>query len=369
MKKNAMSWFGLFCYLLLPITSYTQDYHIAAYYYPWYNAKHWEEGYIRSSFTPPHQPLLGTYNSKDQAVIKKHIQWSEHYGIDSWICSWWGKQKKEDKVIRRHIMPLLEDSDVQFAIFYESAGLLGMQNGEIQIGVPEIRQLKKDIRYLCKHYFKHPNYLTIDGKPVLVIYLTRAFRGEVGQAFNAMRAEAATAGYELFIVGDEVFWEKPSPKRIDLLDALTPYNMHGPWRFNGFPEQTGFLDALAQQYEAFQEVARYRNKAFIPNAMPGFNDQGVRPEARHYIIPNQQLAGNHHTSTFRAMLEVAKAHTSNPLHMITITSFNEWHEDTQIEPTIAPETLDKPGQQFGGYLYEPYHFDYLLLIEEIFNTR
>lgn len=369
MKKNAVFCFVIFCCLFIPATSSTQDYHIAAYYYPWYNAKHWQEGYIRSTFSPPHQPLLGEYNSKSQEVITKHIQWSEFYGINSWICSWWGKHKKEDKVIRRHIMPLLEASDVQFAVFYESAGILGMRNGKIQIGDPEIKQLKKDIRYFCKHYFKHPKYLKIEGKPALFIYLTRAFGGEVKNAFDAIRAEAAAAGYELFIVGDEVFWDKPSTTHVDLLDALTAYNMHGPWRFNGFPGQTKFLNALAQKYTEFQKIAHYRNKAFIPNAMPGFNDQGVRPEAGHYIIPNQQLPENEHTSTFRRMLEIARDHTSPKLNMITITSFNEWHEDTQIEPTISPDSMSTPTPNIGQYLYEPYHFDYLQLLKEMFNKK
>ena len=349
------------------MNSYSQDYHIAAYYYPWYNAKHWKEGYIRATFKSPHLPLLGEYNSKDQAVIKKHIQWSEQYGIDSWICSWWGKQKKEDKVIRRQIMPLLETSNVQFAVFYESAGQLGMRNGRIKIGESEIEQLRKDIRYLCTHYFNHPKYLRIDGKPVLFLYLTRAFRGKVENAFKAIRAEAAAANYELFIVGDEVFWDKPSTKRIDFLDALTPYNMHGPWRFNGFPEQTDFTNALAKKYGNFQDLAHYRNKAFIPNAMPGFNDQGVRPEAGHYIIPNQYSPGGHHTSTFSASLKVAKDYADSTLNMITITSFNEWHEDTQIEPTLPPETM--PTQNMGGYLYVPYYFDYLQLIKEVFDKK
>ena len=369
MKKNPIFWCGIFCCLLMPISSYTQDYHVAAYYYPWYNAKHWKEGYIRATFSSPHLPLLGEYNSNDQDVIKKHIQWSELYGIDSWICSWWGKQKKEDKVIRQYIMPLLEASDVQFAVFYESAGLLGMRNGEIVIGASEIEQLRKDIRYFCKHYFNHPNYLKINGKPAFFIYLTRAFRGKVEEAFNAIRAEAANAGYELFIIGDEVFWNRINAKHVDLLDALTAYNMHGPWQFNGFPGQTNFFNAQAQKYASAQEVVRYRDKAFIPNAMPGFNDQGVRPEAGHYIIPNQQLPGEHHTSTFRTSLQLAKEYADPTLNMITITSFNEWHEDTQIEPTISPESISTPTQNIREYLYEAYHFDYLQLIKEIFNEQ
>jgi hypothetical protein len=321
---------------LLPLSLPAQDLHIAAYYYPWYDKQHWQEGYIRSQMNPPQLPLLGEYRSKDREVIRQHQAWSETYGIDSWICSWWGKGKKTDRILKKSILPELEGSPTKVALFYESAGILGMKNGRIRIDREAIRQLEEDVEYLAVHYFDHPNYLKVAGRPVLFLYLTRAFYGELDTAFRTIRSTAQAYGFDLYLVGDEVFWQLPNRNTISLLDGITPYNMHGPWQFNGYPEQTGFFREVDRKYQLYQYTARKNNTSFIPNAFPGFNDKGVRPEANHYLIPPQSHPDSNQVSTFRTYLDIAKKYVDPDIKMLTITSFNEWHEDTQIEPVRIP---------------------------------
>jgi len=349
--------------LFLPISLPAQDIHIAAYYYPWYGNKHWKAGYIRQQLDPPQQPLLGEYKSQDKAVIRQHQQWSEAYGIDSWICSWWGRRKKTDRVLRKRVLRQLEGTETQMAIFYESAGLLGMKRGRIRIENEDVEQLTDDIRYLAKHYFGHPSYLKINNKPVLFIYLARALYGQVEEALQAVRATAREAGYELYLVGDEAFWQRPKVQHIQLLDAITPYNMHGPGQYDGYPAQTGFLEDVARQYQKYQYVAEKCNTAFIPNAFSGFNDKGVRPEARHYAIPPQVHPDSSHLSTFRQYLKTAQLYIDPDLKMLTITSFNEWHEDTQVEPAVV-----KPGfGPVGGLKYPAYGLGLLEVIKSFKN--
>jgi glycoprotein endo-alpha-1,2-mannosidase len=348
-------------FFLSHLTTFAQDYHVAAYYYPWYDKKHWKQGYVRKELTPEQPPLLGEYSSKDRKVVRQHLSWSEEYGIDSWICSWWGKRSKTDRNIIRAILPEIASSETQFAIFYESAKLLNMVNGAIDIQGQALEQLKKDIGYLSRTYFHHPSYLHIEGRPVLYIYLTRAFSGQVEEGINIIRQAAKEEGYDLFLVGDEVFWQRPNRQRIELLDAITPYNMHGPNNFDGYPSDTDFFEAVDRQYEKYQYVSQRSGACFIPNVFPGFNDKGVRPEANHYIIPNQVHPDSSHTSTLRTYLELAKEHIDPKVKLLTVTSFNEWHEDTQIEPTTI-----KPSQvKYQDYIYVQYGFDYLKMISEL----
>lgn len=39
----------------------------------------------------------------------------------------------------------------------------------------------------------------------------------------------------------------------------------------------------------------------------------------------------------------------NYLNMLTITSFNEWHEDTQVEPAVAAPGPQRSGTSAYGY--------------------
>jgi len=352
--------------LLFPmVLAAQQHYHAMAYYYPWYDAQHWEEGYWRAELQPPQQPLLGTYNSRDEAVIEQHLQWSETYGIDSWAVSWWGKRSWSDGTIRKALLPAFEGRTTRFCIFYESLKRLGgLQGGRINFAKKQIRRMKRDFRYLARRFFGHPNYLKVEGKAVVVLYLTRTYRGQYKEALAAARRAARSKGFELYLVGDEVFWNPPERKRIRQLDAITAYNMHGPWQFKGYPQASGFFEMVEAQYRRFREIARREAVDFIPNAFPGFNDLGVRPEVGHYIIPPRASPEAGPISTFERYLEIAKRMTGSPLHIVAITSFNEWHEDTQIEP-LAPADRAGKSAQSKLYDYPGYGMDLLRAVQRL----
>ncbi len=335
--------------------------HFMAYYYPWYNDSHWAQGYWRAELQPAQHPLLGEYDSRDQAVIQQHLAWSAEYGIDSWALSWWGRRSWSDGTIKRFILPEMEGRDTRFCIFYESPKLLGgLKPGGIPFEKRQIRRMKRDFRYLAKRFFDHPNYLKVDGKAVVVLYLTRTFYGRYAEALQAARTAARRQGFELYLIGDEVFWSMPNRQRIRQLDAVTAYNMHGPARFAGYPAESGFLEWVGKQYRRFQQTAEQEGVDFIPNVMPGFNDLGVRPEVRHYVIPPQATEGGSAISTFKQYLNIARPLAGSPLNMITITSFNEWHEDTQIEPAIGPAQGE--GGTPRSYTYPSYGMRYLELL-------
>lgn len=95
-------------FILSSIGLYGQrvDRNVGVFYYPWYDTeRHWPEGFMRELLNPPQMPLLGKYKSRAPSVIDQHITWSEEYGIDNWICSWWGKDSWGDITIKNSIMP------------------------------------------------------------------------------------------------------------------------------------------------------------------------------------------------------------------------------------------------------------------------
>lgn len=63
---------------------------------------------------------------------------------------------------------------------------------------------------------------------------------------------------------------------------------------------------------------------FIPGVIPGYDDRNV-PERKNKPLPRS-------TTRFERQIEIARRRSSERNPMVLVNSFNEWHEDTQIEP-------------------------------------
>lgn len=292
---------------------------VGAYYYPWYGhgGYHWNEGYIEL-------PLLGEYSSRDSDTIGRHIAWARDHGIDFFAVSWWGLGDYTDLTLRNHYLRHPDATDVPIALLYEVRS--SFRDRRIDFDDPYQRRiLARDMATMANLYFDHPAYFRIDGKPVVFIYLTRIFIGDYAAAVEDVREAVAELGYDLFLIGDEVYWGTPQTERAQLFDAVTAYNMHTATLveddFEAF--QAGVDQAYRRWREALSGLPQTR---FIPKAMPGFDDSAVRPEVAHpRLVPSPER--------FRASLQLALEHVDPELPLLMITSFNEWHEDTQIEPS------------------------------------
>lgn len=341
------------------------SYSVGAYYYPWYYSDFHGGQYLRKHLVPPQEPFLGEYNDRDSEVIRQHLEWSRYAGIEFWVASWWGPGGREDITILNHILPHPNLGDFKIAAFYETAGRTN--------DFTDYSNLGPDITYLAQNYFGHPNYLKIDGKPVLFIYLTRVLTqgGTLESSLDTIRSAAAAEGYSLFIVGDQVFGTPPGdPGNVALLDAITNYDVYGSMGANGYATQT-FVDEYYSAQAEWKALASSVDVGFIPAVTPGFNDSGVREG--HAPLSRQLTPHEEFGSLFRAMVQRSKEHTDVSVgRMIMVTSWNEWHEDTQIEPIrSAPATnLDDSatGSEFtNGLSYEGYEGRYLQILRDVVN--
>jgi len=333
---------------------------VGVYYYPWHYNDFHGGNYLREHLVSAQFPVLGEYNDRNFGVLAQHIAWSADAGVEFWAASWWGPSGREDITIRDYILPHTGLGDLKIAIHYETAGRTNNFTDYSAIG--------PDLTYLANTYFDKSNYLKIDNRPVIFVYLTRVLsaEGTIQSTLASMRSAAASEGHDLYIVGDHVFGGAPGgPGDMNLLDAVTNYDIYGSTGASGYAGQSS-VDNYYSAQAAWRGLAHGEGTLFIPAVSPGFNDKGVRPG--HPVLSRKLSSGASFGSLFSAMLQGAKPLTdSGTGHMLMVTSWNEWHEDTQIEPVEAatPTSVDDSGTNAytNGYSYEGYNTRYLDILE------
>lgn len=345
------------------------DYLTGVYYYPWYGFHKWSGEYTRDYLVPKQPPLLGEYSNRDEEILCQHLDWMEQYGIDFFVSSWWGQDSEEDIVLKDYIMDLLNNRSIKFTIYYELLKDGTSANGEVYVDEAREDILVNDFFYIANNYFDHPNFLHVNGKPVVFLYACRALSGNYVEAFNRIRNELNNIGYDLYLIGDEMHWGNPSLSHISILDGISPYLMYGFSTHQGYPLDVGFYADISRKTLQWEDSCHNVGKDLIPNVHPGFNDRGIRQNT-HYASPRQYTNGAEYGSSFEEYIKVMRTFVDPDLRMIMITSWNEWHEDTQIEPTIitTPTNRDISASDTfftQGYMYEGYGTKYLEISQRL----
>ncbi|MEP7324150.1 MAG: LamG-like jellyroll fold domain-containing protein, partial [Saprospiraceae bacterium] len=353
---------------LTPATDFTTG----VYYYPWYipeeNHHTWPEQYVRYFMKPAQPPLLGHYSVKNKETIKTHLNWMSKSGIDFIVSSWWGPGSKEDLALKNNIVPELEKSSMKFSVYYESA-ILGFDQNGIDISGTKETTLLDHFNYLEQNYFKSPSYLKIDNKPVVFLYLALVYSGNYLNAFQKVRTAMAAKGISLYLIGDIDAWQSSDPARLAFLDGISPYVTLGK---SGYPAETNFMaDVSIAHYKKQQEMIAL-NKLYIPVVMAGFNNICV-PCNTGFNWPRLISSTASTESTLEYNIKATRPFIDNKQKMVMITSWNEWHEDTEIEPTITTSATNidnsPSGQGYtGGYAYAGFGFKPLTLVADLLGN-
>jgi len=300
---------------------------VLAFYYPWYGSKygpthkwvHWNHwimdtttGKIVGRHNPDkfvqgrrdigaaHYPLLGPYDCNDVNTLRTHFEWAEKAGIDVFVCSWWGIDSFEDRVFRK-MLDVVEryNFSIKLTVYYESVGLAKQASSD---------RVAKHLIYILDNYSKRKGFFKIDGIPVIFVYAV----GIRSPSFWRSVIETLwSAGYRVILIADT-----SDPKYAEIFHGI---HIYSPLSLLKRDPSGSYL---RNHYSKMFKIARDYNCIFVATVMPGYNDKIIR-------IPGNYLdreRGKIYNVTWDCAL-------SNSPHWIIITSWNEWHEGTEIEPS------------------------------------
>ncbi len=278
---------------------------VLTFYYGWYRHDTWRsvDEAKKTIANVTHYPLLGPYSSQDPRVIEQHCKWAKGAGIDGFIVSWWRQNDYNDKTLAM-VLDAAKAHGLKVTAYFET-----VPDGKRERAV-------EDVLYLLERYGRHEAWLKVNGKPVLFVY-SRAI-GQIGLDGWLWVISEVNRRYEggAIFIGDQI-----SRMAARVFDGIHTYNPTG---------QTAGKSA-----EAIRAWARETFKQWVDLAgdgriacvtiIPGYDDSKLdRPKPR-------PITERHDGMTYRIMWE--EALSANP-DWVIITSWNEWFEGSEIEPSV-----------------------------------
>jgi len=321
---------------------------VFCFYYNWYGNLehdgkyiHWEHQILRQGIndtitkgTIPGEggdiacnffPQLGTYSCTDTSIINQHMVMMSQSKIGVIVLTWWNVQN-----FGSHTVPMIMDRAAAHGL-------------KVCFHIEPFRgrnaaTTRQNIQNITDTYGSHPAFYRLNGKPLFFIYDSYLTPFDEWKTLLLPDGEITIRNtpYDAVMIGlwvkagEEAFFEKSG------FDGFYTYFGATGFTWGSTPGNWPYL----------QEWADKNGKIFIPSVAPGYIDTRVRPWNGRTTRDREN--GKYYDRMFEDAI-------NSKVKYIGITSFNEWHEGTQIEPAIPFKSDAFP------YLdYEPLPPDYYL---------
>ncbi|XP_034940136.1 glycoprotein endo-alpha-1,2-mannosidase-like [Chelonus insularis] len=327
------------------------NYHVHIFYYPWYRSlsydgywKHWNHNYIPNwkkndkkvypvgTHQPPADigtnfyPSLGCYSSNDPQVIDLHMKQLKETGVGVLVVSW--------------IPPNLPDStDSLMADLLDAAHRYSLKIAPHIEPYPGRNPINliDHIKYLFERYASHPALHRVKKPktgvllPMIYIYDSYLFPPSAWWELLSERGNLTLrrTEFDAVYIGLLVDSQHRSQIKKSHFDGFYTY-----FAVNGFS-----YGSTWKNWKDLNKFANDNDLLFIPSVGPGYIDTQVRPWNAENI--RYRRHGQYYEVAWKSAM-------NSGANIVSITSFNEWHEGTQIEPAKPVSNKD-----FTYLDYEP----------------
>jgi hypothetical protein len=282
----------------------SSDAPVLAKYYAWFDENTWGSGKLTDQ---PAQP----YRSADRATIERQVAQAQAAGIDGFQLNWWGPDNPTDTNLKT-LLAVARAKNFKVSVDFDL-------NSPFVTNPAETAQA---LSYLSR-YFSDPAWFRYNGRPVVSFYGISKY--DVG-SWAGIRGQ----------VGGDALWigEGDQFAYLQVFDGIHPYSV--AWS----PNPSAQLASYASRTRA------YGDKLWVATVMPGYNDTLLGRGAAGFAVDRQ--GGDYYRSLWQGAI------ATNPA-FITITSWNEWLEGSQIEPSKSYgdsflQITREMAAQFGGGL-------------------
>ncbi|WP_020666448.1 glycoside hydrolase family 99 protein [Amycolatopsis nigrescens] len=275
------------------------------FYYPWYGNpsvaggyRHWQQG----GHTPPEDvgadfyPVLGAYDSGSASTVDHHLAWLRRAGTGTLVYSWWGQGSYEDGLVPV-VLAAAERHGIKVAWHIEP------YQGRTAASVVQ------DISYLTGKY---------GGSP----------------AFYRDAAHGNRAAYYVFESLRIADWGALDQVKATSIVLAQTTDVSKVAHFGGMYTYDVLASMNPGGWRGISDFCRANGLVWAPSIGPGYLDDRAVPGNGTPTLGRDD--GATYDTQWRNALDPANGGKPD---WVSITSFNEWHEGSSLEPArSAPPT-------------------------------
>lgn len=272
-----------------------------------------------------HRPAPGQYDISDSSVVNRHVDQMQGHGISTLMFNFGAGPKDLDRYRTFREADLASDIDLE--AFY-------VINRVFQRDLDIDRYLD----FMREEMFAHPNYNTVDGRPVVQFWGSNYIPWHDE---TAERVEEEWGGFAEFVsyIRERLTRGGTEPYLVSDINDVPPNGLpprQGRWNrqfdgvstwFSHFKDGRTpwdwFLEQTEEEFRLLREFADRNEIDFLPMAFPGFDDRtnDCWGEQRH--LPRN-------VDRFADVLALADRYRTRD--RINLATFNGWPEGHQVEP-------------------------------------
>ena len=302
----------------------------------------------------PRKPLWGYVNEADPYVMEMEIEAAVDHGVNVFIYDWYWYDRRPflENCLNDGFLKAKNNGKMKFYLMWANhdAGALWDKRNSHDLetvvwqGGVELAEFKRAMSRVIEKYFHLPNYYTIDGKPVFMIYdipgLVKGLGGvqatqEAIEWFREACVRAGLPGLHLqFTMWSDaatnlsgVDGEKNvSAERFKELG----FDSTSHYQFAHFLNvDQDYADLLPQVKAEWARLEKKFDFPYFPHVSMGWDNNPRFIEFRPGII--RDCTPEKIERALRMAKEYVDSHPNQP-PLITINSWNEWTETSYLQP-------------------------------------
>lgn len=283
---------------------------------------------------PGPRPLLGFYDDSLPEVNDWHIKWALEHGISYFAFDWYWNagEKRLARSLEQGFLKAKYAGMMKFCIHWCNHGLDWKQNGKPAALDFSTKALREMAEYLADNYFKLPNYLTVDGRPVLMVFVPGAlveanggpagFRSAIGEMNQILHSRGLKDIYLVALGMGHTYQEAG-------YSAFTAYAYYGADMNSQYEWKRGHslpYDDMVQHFETMWKAATKTKN--LPYIVPIGSNWDDRPRAGK----NAAVITGKTPDKFETMCRASLKYVDKSNNLAIIEAWNEWGEGSFIEP-------------------------------------